>query len=315
MRTVTFKTAIGSTVPMECDVLDARPKPEIQWFANNDQNPIVQDLARNSSFRLEKNGRILFVRRLTDMDRMSTYYCKIVNTIPSPVRAPTTYALNGSIDGLEVILYRPTEVIYIRPEMTIRHVVGVGGPQGRLILFSCESQQVLQGIIGSDMLEVTINRTGSITAQCTVQIGNVEHKPSILEVTYVVLRKSCTLAYEATGVTYTMFLSEPVVIQSPDNLNDRERFVGGGSVTYICNAQGAPPPTVTWFYNGAAIYNVIGNVLMIPDPQVNHSGIYQCIGSNVVDGEPQDASIEWILEVRDPSEFLLNIQLGRVAQK
>ena len=75
---------------------------------------------------------------------------------------------------------------------------------------------------------------------------------------------------------------------------------------YPCVATGNPDITITWYYNGAAIQSGSGVVvggdgtLTIPAPQVNHSGIYQCVAANTF-GEDGRA---WILEVREPGMFV-----------
>jgi hypothetical protein len=89
------------------------------------------------------------------------------------------------------------------------------------------------------------------------------------------------------------------------SLNDRERLVGNGQVMYRCVNQGFPTPTVTWYYNGEAILansgvSVNGNQLVIPDPQVENSGVYQCVVSNTIDEVVMEDRREWVLEVRQP---------------
>lgn len=91
-------------------------------------------------------------------------------------------------------------------------------------------------------------------------------------------------------------------------MTDRKRLAGGGPVLYVCDYQGIPPPTVRWYYNGAAIppasgVSVNGNTVMISDPQISHSGIYQCLARNTHAGENREDSRAWILEVRLPSEL------------
>ena len=76
---------------------------------------------------------------------------------------------------------------------------------------------------------------------------------------------------------------------------------------YPCDTANNPDTTITWYYNGAVIQSgseevvVSGNgSLTIPAPQVNHSGVYQCVAANRY-GEDWRA---WILEVREPTSKL-----------
>lgn len=80
-------------------------------------------------------------------------------------------------------------------------------------------------------------------------------------------------------------------------------------MVYVCDYRGIPSPSVSWYYNGAAIpssqgISVSGNTVTISDLQTSHSGIYQCVANNTHIGEPREASREWILEVRVPSKLL-----------
>ena len=98
--------------------------------------------------------------------------------------------------------------------------------------------------------------------------------------------------------------TEPARITSSTDAvtNDRDRLVGGGSVSYTCAVEGIPPPSVTWYYNGRVTLpsgaSAMGNQLTISAPQITHSGIYQCFASN---NNGMD-SRAWILEVRQPCE-------------
>ena len=106
------------------------------------------------------------------------------------------------------------------------------------------------------------------------------------------------------SITFLFFPPERAVVTSPavdaESLIDRERLVGGGSVSYRCEVEGIPTPTVTWYYNGGAVsegVSVNGNELVIADPQVSHSGIYQCQVTNVIGDTQYEDSRMWILEV------------------
>ena len=99
-----------------------------------------------------------------------------------------------------------------------------------------------------------------------------------------------------------------------ESLIDREVLVGGGSVTYICEVDGIPTPTVTWYRNGGIVrgdvsdgISVNGNQLTIAEPQVSHSGVYQCQAANIIGDTQYEDSRMWILEVRMPGEVLCSI--------
>ena len=82
----------------------------------------------------------------------------------------------------------------------------------------------------------------------------------------------------------------------------RDYLVGGQNLTYTCQFEGFPLPNISFYHNGGAIslgsgVIIIGNTLIIPTPQVCHSGVYQYIISNMIG----DDWLAWLLEIREPS--------------
>ena len=133
--------------------------------------------------------------------------------------------------------------------------------------------------------------------------------------------------YYLENIYYSCLLctiSEPATIIAPAansrDLIDREK-IASEEVVFGCDYQGFPTPDVTWYYNGIILFstsdepglslsdteiphgiNITGTKLLeILDSQVNHSGIYQCIVSNVHQEMQSIQSRSWILEIRAPS--------------
>lgn len=75
---------------------------------------------------------------------------------------------------------------------------------------------------------------------------------------------------------------------------------------YVCESTGFPTPTLTWYFNGEPVPNDIvtvnGNELVISSPQVENSGVYECVVNNTIDGEVREDRRQWLLEVRMPSK-------------
>ena len=78
-------------------------------------------------------------------------------------------------------------------------------------------------------------------------------------------------------------------------------------MTYACEFEGFPLPSIAFYFNGVYItvdnsMNIIINnsALIIPSLQVSNSGIYQCIVSN----EFGDDQAAWLLEISEPSKFV-----------
>ena len=86
----------------------------------------------------------------------------------------------------------------------------------------------------------------------------------------------------------------------------QEHFTVKGALNFTCEFRGFPHPRIAFYLNGQPISNghdfsIVNNTLTIPLPQVSQSGIYQCIVSN----EFGDDQAAWLLEIRQPSEFLM----------
>ncbi len=129
---------------MECDVVDARPYPEILWHFNDDTTPIAEVTNQNSILYLE-GGRYLLIRQLTAQQRMGRFHCEVVNAFLSftAVRAPTTYLLSGSIFMNTLTLYKPVEQITATVGETVTYVFPVavrsGSGTALTIALSCSS--------------------------------------------------------------------------------------------------------------------------------------------------------------------------------
>ena len=83
-------------------------------------------------------------------------------------------------------------------------------------------------------------------------------------------------------------------------------FVGLSPITFVCESEGAPVPDITWYFNGVPVstdsVSVNDNQLVISSPQVQHTGVYECIATNTINGLPMDDRRRFILVVRMPSK-------------
>lgn len=200
MRTVTLPTVLNGAVAMECDVLDARPKPEIRWFADTNPRPIVEVKKQNQILYLD-DGRYLYIRTLTPMQRMMSYHCEIRNAFLSPtsVRAPTTYVLDGNILSFTLAEYRSADELnyaILGEPVTYVYAAAQAGedgitatslivsctrnlPPGTMVSVSTDVVLTIEGLSGDAI-------TGLESLHCTIIGRNIQ---SQLELTFLVSRK------------------------------------------------------------------------------------------------------------------------------
>ena len=92
-----------------------------------------------------------------------------------------------------------------------------------------------------------------------------------------------------------------VIVTGPQTQN----VTAGNSFTLTCNATGYPVPSIEWTLNGTV--NIIDSpvtiisiveglrsntsVLAVINAMTNDTGIYQCIATNVVNNDTQDANV------------------------
>ena len=93
-----------------------------------------------------------------------------------------------------------------------------------------------------------------------------------------------------------------MITTSPETQN----VTAGQSFILTCSATGYPVPSIEWTLNGTVniiadppviIINVVEglrsntSVLVVSDAMVNDTGMYQCIATNVVNTDTQDANV------------------------
>ena len=106
---------------MECDFLDASPRPQVQWVMNN-----VTTIDMDDDILFLEEGRFLYIRSLTSQQRSSFFHCEVVNAFlgTMPQRSPTTYTLEGDIPpgtletyigdrSVTAMLGEPVEVVLV----------------------------------------------------------------------------------------------------------------------------------------------------------------------------------------------------------
>ena len=78
-------------------------------------------------------------------------------------------------------------------------------------------------------------------------------------------------------------------------------------ITLVCEYQGLPVPSISWYYNGVHAAGrdgiTVSDVeLIILQPKITHSGVYQCFVSNTVEGLIVEDQRLWVLEIKNTSK-------------
>ena len=314
--TIEVPVALNSDVALECDVLDAKPPPQIKWF---DDQGEIQEIKHNNNVRYLDNKRYLYLRssQLTHFERR--YYCAITNVnLSQEVSAPTRYALVDNLTQGVLMDYKQIGDLTAFIDNTSVEFSYVGGVFGTLNsnetfnrLNVNGDEVAVRGSIGIYtivspgffMLEALVSYSGMVEAKhgtLTVNRELNDHNTvNLLHLTY------------NSELNNIIYLYNYVYVEIPRIMiilgNEREHFIGEKNLIYICEFEGFPLPNIAFYFNGAPILtnsvNIMNNTLTIPSPQVYHSGIYQCIVSN----EFGDDQAAWLLEIRQPSKLVYSI--------
>ena len=295
--------ALNSDVALECDVLDANPPPQIKWF---DDQGEIQEMIQGNNVRFLDGGHYLYLRRLHPAHLERQYYCTVTNAnLSQEVSSPIRYVLTDNLPRGVLKDYKQIGDLTAFVGNTSIEFAYVGG------VFGDNSNETFNTLLVNDDEVSTLGNVGKIlhdmllTPGTFMLIANVDYNET-RRGTLTVYRKLIILVHNfALCITFCHDNSE--LPRITNTLQDeREHLVGEDNLTYICEFEGFPHPRVMFYFNGARIQAdstsgviVINNTLIIPSPQVSHSGIYQCIVSN----EFGDDQAAWLLEIREPSNY------------
>lgn len=101
---VPIPVALNSAVALECDILDAKPPPQIKWF---DDQGEIQEIMEGNRVRFLGNGRYLYLKRVQAMHLQRQYYCIVINAnLSQEISAPTRYMLTDNLTQGILIDYK-----------------------------------------------------------------------------------------------------------------------------------------------------------------------------------------------------------------
>ena len=184
-------TIVGGAMALECDVLEALPHPQIEWFM--DDVLIVEDTSQSVLY-LEK-GQYLFIKRLTAEQRMRSYHCEVINVLSNRrERAPTTYMLSGTLPLNSLMIYRHIQLIVIHLGETSKYTLPatIVSQENRpaTVVINCIHPN--GGSFVSNGLTIYLSGLSeSATIRCSISGGNLDPEPYV-ELPVLIKRKySC----------------------------------------------------------------------------------------------------------------------------
>ena len=92
---VSVPVALNSDVALECDVLDAKPPPQIKQF---DDLGDIHEVRQGNNVRFLDSGRYLYLGRLQPAHLQRQYYCTVTNVnLSQEISASTRYVLTDNL--------------------------------------------------------------------------------------------------------------------------------------------------------------------------------------------------------------------------
>ena len=186
---------------MECDVLPASPRPQIQWF--NSGSIRIEEVGHDVIYL--EDGRFLFIQRLTAMQRTSSFHCEVVNAFldsSMPQRSPTTYTLEGSIPLNTLETYIGDRSVTVTLGEPVQVVLAAAfpltnGQSGQIVLTCTVAVNMIPGVtvtITDDVVAVfngvgtEANRQLNVTCEVGL-LGNVDIPTQTVTYSFNVARK------------------------------------------------------------------------------------------------------------------------------
>ncbi|XP_069093155.1 hemicentin-2 isoform X1 [Pleurodeles waltl] len=257
---------LGITVNLMCDV-QSHPEPDVTWYKDG------QVLLSSEEVLILPGGQILQIPELR-LSNEGTYKCEASNAAGTAVK----------LVHLQVLV--PPHIAHPPGERQDVLVIRLG----QSVILQCESNAVPEPLI-------TWYKDGhqlpTSTTQQRLEIANAQVSDSGIYVC-----KVTNVAGEAER-TFSLSVQVPPVFE--DTALETVKQTSGHPVTLSCQAEGNPPPVLTWLKDGSPLENrpergvlVRGALVQISRLQPVHGGRYTCIAHN----SQGQARKEFLLEVQ-----------------
>ncbi|XP_064396459.1 hemicentin-1-like [Halichondria panicea] len=275
-------SGFGIDIALKCRVGDSQPLPDIVWFQDNSTTPLDESLT-GTIVRFLEGGRWAYI---TDIETFPhDYRCGVRNArMHELVRSPQTYFVNGT--GLV------TGENFVYKEIGDLTAFSAKGEDEDFEFSYVASRGILNRVCAFS------NSDGS-SAVSNAAVGTIHNLPAPPAVVTLECREG-----QVTSISSGTVTVQRKAVITVDPSNTREVIVGRGpATTFSCANTGYPATSTVWYFNGDVIdSSFVGIVfddtmLTIANPQVSHSGVYQCFVSNTV----SEDNAAWLLEVRAPA--------------
>ncbi|XP_075872115.1 hemicentin-1 isoform X2 [Nelusetta ayraudi] len=251
---------MGKSLTLECES-NAVPPPTITWYKNG------RMVAESANLRILAEGRMLQIRE-SEVSDTGQYVCKATNVA-------------GQVDkNFHLNVYVPPSIDGPAEESVVETI-------SNPVTFACDATGIPppslawlkngRPIENSESLEMHIFSGGS-----KLQIARSQ------------LSDSGTYACVASNVEGKARKSYHLTVQVPPSISGSELPSEVGvllneSIQLVCQARGAPTPTIQWLKDGEAINDTLstdlsispdGGTLTLNGAQTSDSGKYTCVASN-----------------------------------
>ncbi|XP_064396758.1 hemicentin-1-like isoform X3 [Halichondria panicea] len=271
----------GIDIALECRVEDSQPPPDIVWY--QDGTRLVENRVTNA-IRFLEGGRWAYIRDIETFPH--DYHCEVSNArLHESVRSNQTYFVNstGLVNGMDFVYKEIGDLTAFSTEGEDEDFefsyVSAQGTRNRLCFFFFDEN----------------------SASSSLALGTIPNLPP----------PPAVVTLQCRSDAFTVVSSGTVTVQrkamiTMDPSDAREVIVGSSPAmptSFSCANTGYPVTSTVWYFNGDVIdSSFVGIVfddtmLTIANPQVSHSGVYQCFVSNTV----SEDNAAWLLEVRAPA--------------
>ncbi|KAM8933893.1 hemicentin-2 [Pelodytes ibericus] len=248
---------LHTSISLVCDV-DSHPSPEITWYKDG------QILAPGKGLLIMPGGQVLQIAR-TELSNQGIYTCRAENQAGSDTKL------------INLIIHVPPSIkepANAKKETVLR--------LGETLALQCESD-------AEPAPTVTWYKNGH---QLLGGNGVVIHTHGqILEIQDLKASDKGLYTCKVANVAGEVELTFTVIIQIPASLfhphNETVQLTVGSSLVLSCEAEGSPPPKVTWLKDGGPLDRAadLGVVvresrLQISRVQPFHAGQYSCRAEN-----------------------------------